>query len=164
MDATGRDCFPLDGLLQCGQCGEKLRLESGPEARYVCPGLAGQAMPCGVPALDAGELNRLLTGEITRRVITPTMARQFREQWGGELSEGPGGPDTDLSEEGVRIVAAGALWLQAREGMAMLGSFVERIEVRAGTATVRYSLPLPPGTPLAGATHQTVSLPGTALA
>ena len=176
MSATKTDRFPLDGLLQCGECGAMLRLEPGSDPCYFCPGSGGRAASCGVPALDAWELNWLLTAEITGKVITAATAPQFRARLGQALA-GEAGPDADLTpdltgdltddltEEGIRVMAAEALWLRGREGTAapaaMLGSFVEGIEVRAGAATVRYLMPLPPGTPLAGATRQTVSLPGT---
>ena len=168
MNATAKSRFPLDGLLQCGECCAALRVEDGPKPRYVCPGQEGRTTPCGVPAPDAEGLNRLLTREITRSVITGATAQQFREQLGKVLAEDLGedphhSVETDLTEDRIRAMAAEALWLQDEEGMPapadVLGSFVERIEVRPGRATVRYSMPLPPGSQAAGSRSQEIELP-----
>ena len=48
---------------------------------------------------------------------------------------------------------------RAEESAGLLETFIERIEVRPGQATVRYTMALPPGSPAAGSRSQEIELP-----
>ena len=51
INATQR--FPMDQLLQCGQCGAPMHLEDRPGPVYTCAGSSNQKEPCQTPALRA---------------------------------------------------------------------------------------------------------------
>ena len=154
--------FPLDHLLQCGLCGAPMHLEERPHLAYACAGRAAQPAPCGAPYLRAGEANRHLLRQVMSVIITDSTFGTFREQVGGALAEAGQAPP---EEDELRRTAADPGWLlvpeQAVEAGTILGRFIDRIWVHPGTAVVEYKLPLPPGTPMAGAVRQDISLPAT---
>ena len=152
--------FPLDHLLQCGLCGAPMHLKVRPDLVYACAGRAAQPAPCGAPHLRAAEANRHLLSQVMSVIITDSTFRTFREKVGGALAEAGQEPP---EEDELRRTATDPGWLlvpeQAAEAGTVLGRFIDRIRVRPGTAEVEYKLPLPAGTPLAGAVRQDISLP-----
>ena len=164
INATQR--FPMDQLLQCGQCGAPMHLEDRPGPVYTCAGSSNQKEPCQAPALRAADLNRHLLGQVMSVIITDSTFHTVREAVGGALAEA--GHDATEADELCRIAASVPEWLmtaeQAPEGGEVLARFIDRIRVEPGTAEVEYRLPLPAGTPLAGTLRQTISLPESLLA
>ena len=164
INATQR--FPIDQLLQCGQCGAPMHLEDRPGPVYTCAGSSNQKEPCQAPALRAADLNRHLLGQVMSVIITDSTFHTFRETVGGALAEA--GHDATEADELCRNAASVPEWLmtaeQAPEGGEVLARFIDRIRVEPGTAEVEYRLPLPAGTPLAGTLRQTISLPESLLA
>ena len=161
--------FPLDQLLQCGQCGGPLHLvENTPEEpTYTCAGSTDETEPCHAPALLAEDLNRHLLGQVLSVIITSATGTIFRAAVVGALEEA-GHEDAEAADEICRSVESVPAWLmaseQALEGGEVLGRFIDRIRVEPGAAEVEYKLPLPGGTPLAGMLSQTISLPELLLA
>ena len=164
INATQR--FPMDQLLQCGQCGAPMHLEDRPGPVYTCAGSSNQKEPCQAPALRAADLNRHLLGQVMSVIITDSTFHTVREAVGGALAEA--GHDATEADELCRNAASVPEWLmtaeQAPEGGEVLARFIDRIRVEPGTAEVEYRLPLLAGTPLAGTLRQTISLPESLLA
>ncbi len=164
INATQR--FPMDQLLQCGQCVAPMHLEDRPGPVYTCAGSSNQKEPCQAPALRAADLNRHLLGQVMSVIITDSTFHTVREAVGGALAEA--GHDATEADELCRNAASVPEWLmtaeQAPEGGEVLARFIDRIRVEPGTAEVEYRLPLPAGTPLAGTLRQTISLPESLLA
>ena len=164
INATQR--FPMDQLLQCGQCGAPMHLEDRPGPVYTCAGSSNQKEPCQAPALRAADLNRHLLGQVMSVIITDSTFHTVREAVGGALAEA--GHDATEADELCRNAASVPEWLmaaeQAPEGGEVLARFIDRIRVEPGTAEVEYRMPLPAGTPLAGTLRQTISLPESLLA
>jgi hypothetical protein len=161
--------FPLDDLLQCGQCGGPLHLGNPAEPVYTCAGSTDKAdrtESCPAPALRAEDLNRLVISQVMSVIITDSTFHTVREAVGGALAEA--GHDATEADELCRNAASVPEWLmtaeQAPEGGEVLARFIDRIRVEPGTAEVEYRLPLPAGTPLAGTLRQTISLPESLLA
>ena len=136
INATKR--FPLNPLLKCGQCGAPMHLEDRPAPVYTCPGSPDQTEPCQAPALRAEDLNRHLLGQVMSAIITDSTFPGFRAEVSGVLAEPEAG--------------------------AVLSRSIDRIRVEPRAALVEYRLPLPQGTPLAGAVRQNISLPESLLA
>ena len=166
INTTPTQRFPLDHLLQCGQCGAPMQLDDGPDPIYACTGRPDGADPCGTPALRAEDLNRRLLGQVMSVIITDRTFDAFKAAVGGALAEA--GHDATEADDLVRKAASVPEWLmtreQAPEGGEVFGRFINRILVEPGTAEVEYKLPLPAGTPLAGKLVQTISLPESVLA
>ena len=164
INATQR--FPMDQLLQCGQCGAPMHLEDRPGPVYTCAGSSNQKESCQAPALRAADLNRHLLGQVMSVIITDSTFHTVREAVGGALAEA--GHDATEADELCRNAASVPEWLmkaeQAPEGGEVLARFIDRIRVEPGTAEIEYRLPLPAGTPLAGTLRQTISLPESLLA
>ncbi len=157
--------FPLDDLLQCGQCGGPLHLGNPAEPVYTCAGSTDKAdrtESCPAPALLAEDLNRLVISQVMSVIITSATENAFRAAVVGALEEA-GHEVTEAADEICRSAASVPAWLmaseQAPEGGAVLERFINRIRIEPGAAEVEYRLPLPAGTPLAGRVSQTISLP-----
>ena len=160
--AAATQRFPLDHLMECGQCGAPMQLEDRPAPVYTCPGSPDQAEPCGTPSLRAADLNRHLLGQVMIMLITDSTFDTFREEVGEALAEA--GQEPPEAAE-LRRAAVEPEWLLAEpEAGAVLSRFIDRIRVEPRAALVEYRLPLPQGTPLAGAVRQDISLPESLLA
>ena len=95
-------------------------------------------------------------------LITDSTFDTFREEVGGALAEAGQDPS---EEDELRRNAVEPEWLLAEpEAGAVLSRFIDRIRVEPRAALVEYRLPLPQGTPLAGAVRQNISLPESLLA
>ena len=166
MTARSRHESPLDGFITCGVCGRPMALDRGGEdrtSRYVCPSPLPGRGRCGAPPLPAAPAEALIIGEVLRAVLTGDMVPLVLA-----AANGPGGEDPrgerevtrrevealrDSPEDFVRSVGgAGA----ARD---FLAGFITEIRAFAGRATIIYSMPLPAGSPLAGALRHEVPLP-----
>ena len=149
--------FPTDNLLVCAQCREKFSLTKGPDPRYACHG------PCG-HSYRALELNRLSLPQITAAVITNVtfhsvsdgLDHMYREATGQEADNFP-------SDQEIRRLTANPDFLlienTVQDFAAWLASFIRRIELAPGRATVHYTHNLPPGSILEGARTQDIELP-----
>ena len=141
--------------MRCGQCGAPLHLEDGQYQIYTCSGSPDRAEPCGAPPLRAADLNRHLIRQVMSMIITDSTRDAFQEAVGGALAEA--GHDAAEADDLIRDAASAPEWLlteePAPEGGEVFDRFIERIRVGPGAAEVEYKLPLPGGTPLAGATQ-----------
>ena len=157
MTTTTTKNFPADKLLTCAKCGSQFSLTADPEPRYNCPNSCG-------PSFRARKLNRLLIPQITAVVITDATFPKLRERFMRLLKDTTGedtghmpsddeirqlatDPDSFLKEDAVTAAAE------------LLASFIDRIELEPGQATIQYALALPPGSDLAGSQTQEVRLP-----
>ena len=157
--------FPLDNLLQCSQCGAPMYLQTRPEPAYTCAGSTDQAEPCGAPALRAMDLNQHLLSQVLTVLITDSTFPAFRAEVGGALAIF--GQELPEDEELHRNITSDPGWLMAAEQVveagAVLGRFIDRIQIRKGAALVEYRQPLPAGSPQAGRVRQDISLPESLL-
>ena len=83
--------FPLDDLLQCGQCGGPLHLGNPAEPVYTCAGSTDKAdrtESCPAPALLAEDLNRLVISQVMSVIITSATENAFRAAVVGALAGG----------------------------------------------------------------------------
>ena len=156
MNAPTSTIFPLDGLLICGQCGEPMHINDGLEPRYVCE------PECSTPSLRAGGVDMMLIGQIMETVLTPRNTATVLRTTNEELADA--GEQYSLTARDIKqlskrpellVQAAGS----ASETRHLLSRFIKEIQVHAGRAVVRYSIPLPADSPLAGMMHQEVELP-----
>ena len=160
INATKR--FPLDDLLQCGQCGGPLHLvENIPEPAYACAGSTDRTERCPAPPLLAEDLNRHLLSQVMSMIITSATRNTFQEAVRDALAEAghePGAAETIFGS--TSVVPDWLLTPEAApEGGAVLARFIHRIRVEPGIAEVEYKLPLPAGTPLSGKLGQNINLP-----
>ena len=156
MTAMTTTTFPLDTLVDCGNCGVSMDLVQGPEPRYVCPG------NCGTPALAAPEFNMAVVAQVLNSLITEDTFPTFREMVNrcidDEIQRNP-----DANVDGLRnddelrrlINQPKAIIAEAMRPYTenILCNLIDRIEATAGTATIHYVMPLP------GQTRQTIGLP-----
>ncbi len=156
MNAPTPTASPLEGLLICGQCRGQITLGDDPKPRYIC------GRGCSTPGLLAGEFDTMLIGKILETVITPrnmaTLLREANQQLAGEA-----GPTRVMTAQDVEELTKNPDLLMQAAGSAsevrlLLGRFIEEIQVHGGRAGVRYSLPLPGDSPMAGLTYQEIDL------
>ena len=137
INATQR--FPMDQLLQCGQCGAPMHLEDRPGPVYTCAGSSNQKEPCQAPALRAADLNRHLLGQVMSVIITDSTFHTVREAVGGALAEA--GHDAGEADELCKNAASVPEWLmtaeQAPEGGEVLARFIDRIRVEPGRTLLK---------------------------
>ena len=125
--AAATQRFPLDHLMECGQCGAPMQLEDRPAPVYTCPGSPDQAEPCGTPSLRAADLNRHLLGQVMIMLITDSTFDTFREEVGEALAEA--GQEPPEAAE-LRRAAVEPEWLLAEpEAGVVLSRFIDRIRV-----------------------------------
>ena len=156
MNAPTPTASPLEGLLICGQCLEQITLVDDPPPRFTC------SRGCSTPGLIVGEFDTMLIGKILETVITPrnmaTLLREANQQLAGEA-----GPTHVMTAEDVEeLTKTPDLLMQAAgsatEARLLLGRFIEEIRVHEGWAVVRYSIPLPADSPMAGMKQQEIKL------
>ena len=147
--------FPLEGLLICGQCSEQMTLEDDREPRYAC------RHGCS-PWLRAGAGDTMIIGRVLDTVLTPRNTATLLEAANEGLADETGAQhvltDRDIGELTNRpdllIQAAGSV----SQTRCLLGRFIKEIQIDAGRAIVRYSIPLPADSPLAGMKDQQIDL------
>ena len=155
----------LDGLIACGSCGKPMvrdGTQGDQEACYACQSR------CPTPRLHALRAEVLLVRTALRTVLTEENISRVLE-----VANDPGRYDEarersltrqdvkELGEDPERLVVAGDRTTESRY---FLGIIVAEIQVHTRTAVIRYALPLPGDSPLAGMRRQEVDLPGEALA
>ena len=150
-----------------------MHLETNPDLRYICHNRLRKENSCGTPALQATDLNRLIIREVMSSVISDATSPAFQAQVNLALANAQRNvPETEREgpwdEETTRRRATDPTWTlledRAPEAGAILSKFIDSIQVGSGTAEVRYSVPLPEGTPLAGTFRQFITLPESVLA
>ena len=158
--ATTARTYPIDRLLICGNCGAGMKLEYATEPHYACPN------GCAAP-LEAEALNRAIIGGIIPAVITgstfPALKAAAAQAIAEMQADNPGLSGEGLTDERIQALLNDPSTLtaegRAEESAGLLETFIERIEVRPGQATVRYTMALPPGSPAAGSRSQEIELP-----
>ena len=157
---------PLDGLLMCGMCGAPLRYEEpngAHEARYFC----NRAHPAGTQvALQAqgtdqqvisGVMTAMLTGESAGALLSAITEPEGQENDGSDFpADDVGLLDIGLLKENIAVFLADAG--RAERTRNFLAGFITRIDLFPDRAVVRYAMPLPSGSHLAGATEQELPL------
>ena len=165
--------LPLDNLLKCAHCGVPMHLEANPDLRYICHSRLRKENSCGTPALKATDLNRLIIREVMSSIITDATSTAFQTKVNLALADAQRNlpeveRDRPWDEETTRRRATDPTWTlledRAPEAGAILSTFIDAVQVGSGTAEVRYSVPLPAGTPLAGSIRQQITLPESVLA
>ena len=157
MNILTSPAFPIDNLLTCGKCGVNMALVPDPEAKYSCPN------SCHAP-FKATELNRLVIREVATTVITEGTFPYLKAAVAQAKAEDPAiDPSEHLSDDQIRRLTTDADTFLA-EGQVpaaaeLLGTFIDRIELREARATVQYAMALPSGSPLAGSRRQEIELP-----
>ena len=162
----------LDGLITCGSCGQPMLLDDTggeQEAHYVCqPGPGNLWAQCQTPRLHALRAEVLLVRTALQTVLT-----EENISWLLAVANDPQRYDTprassvtrqdvkDLGENPERLVLAED---STRESRDFLGTIVAEIQVHTKTAVIRYALPLPGDSPLAGMRQQEIDLPEEVLA
>ena len=156
MATTTARPFPIDRLLTCGHCSAEVALSGGPETRYVCPNSC-------LPAFRAVELNRLVIRAVTNAVITDSTIPTLMNAMAETREQDPSIAVPDPSEAEIRrLVTDPETLLNPNEASAaaeLLQTFIQRIELQRGRATVQYAVALPSGSPLAGQSRQEVDIP-----
>ena len=156
MNAATTTPFPFDGLLTCGQCGERMRLEDGPTPQYICQ------HGCSTPRLRAGAVDTMLLGAVLEEILTPsnttTLLEAANEELEGETRAEHILTDRDIEDlkkkPDLLVHATGSV----AETRNLLRRFLEEIQIHPGRAVVRYSIPLPDDSPLARMKHQEIDL------
>ena len=156
MNAPTSTAFPLEGMLICGQCSEPLTLDDDPEPRYTC------RHGCSTPWLRAGGVDTMLIGRILETILTPrnttTLLKAVNEELRDETEAQHVLTGRDIEELTKRpdllVQTAGS----GSETRHLLGRFIEDIQIHAGRAIVRYSIPLPADSPLSGMKSQEIEL------
>lgn len=161
MTAETTPKTPLDGLLRCGICGAPVRYEEASgahEARYFCNQEHRTGTQVALQARDtdqlviSGVMTAILTGESTSALLSAIREPQDQENTGSEFTA----DDIGLLKENIAVFLTDAG--PAEKTRNFLAGFITRIELFPDRAVVRYAIPLPSGSQLAGATEQEVLL------
>ena len=155
MTTTTAPVFPIDDLLTCAACEGEMKLTHKPEPRYQC------RSSCPT-TFTASELNRLLIAEITGVVITDATFPWLKDHFARAMAESGARGEQPSDDEIHRLVTDPETYLaegEASQAAALLATFVQRIRLDAGQATVQYALALPAGSALAGSRRQEIELP-----
>ena len=158
MTTATAPTFPIDDLLTCATCGAEMTTRVDPEPRYVCPG------PCGTIFKAMGLYPVLLTA-ITSVVVTEATFPDLKHSFMEGLAESGHDPDDVPDDDVIRRIANDPNTFLAEKAVSaaaeLLGKFIQRIELDTDQATIRYSLPLPAGSALAGLRIQEVAVPAS---
>ena len=170
MNAGAAPGTPLDGLLTCGNCGEPMTFDGGgPKPRYGCRSRPeNDPGRCETPDLNADAADDLILNAVLRTVMTQrntgTVLYSANEP---RPEDGPQG-EIITAEVIQGLIRHPSLLIRAVGGLAItqqfLRRFISRIEIHPEMAIVRYSLPLPADSPLAGKLCQQIELLPEALA
>lgn len=160
MTTTPVPAFPIDDLVTYAKCGNQATLNKDPEQQYHC------YLSCSLP-IRARELNAYLIPKITSAVITETTFPALKDRFLKALTKTPARHQYPSDDEIRGILHDPNTFLT--EGAApaaaeLLSAFVDRIELNANRATIRYAMPLPRGSALARSTVQEVHLPDSLMA
>ena len=146
--------FPLDTMLICGQCDKPMRINDGPEPRYVCK------PECSTPSLRAGSVDMMLIGRILETILTPRNTAAVLRMANKELADETDGQRSMTNRDIEKLYKRPDLLVQTAgstfETRNLLSRFIEEIQIHSGRAVIRYSIPLPADSPLAGMMYQEV--------
>ena len=155
----------LEGLITCGSCGKPMVLDDtqgDQEACYACQSR------CPTPRLHALRAEVLLVRTALQTVLTEENIRRVLavandpQRYNAAPERSLTRKDVqDLGENPERLVLAAD---RASESRDFLGKIVAEIQVHTKTAVIRYALPLPGDSPLAGMRRQEIDLSAEALA
>ena len=155
----------LDGLITCGSCGKPMVLDDtqgDQEACYACQSR------CPTPRLHARRTEVLLVRTALQTVLTDenisrvlAVANDAQRYDAARASSVTKQDVQELGENPERLVLAAD---STRESRDFLGKVIAEIQVHTRTAVIRYALPLPGDSPLAGMRRQEIDLPAEALA
>ena len=155
----------LDGLITCGSCGKPMVLDDtqgDQEACYACQSRCPTARLHTLRAevlLVRTALQTVLTEENISRVLA---AANDPQRYDTACERSLTNQDVqELGENPERLVLAADRTQESRD---FLGTIVAEIQVHAEMAVIRYALPLPGDSPLAGMRRQEIDLPEEALA
>ena len=155
----------LDGLITCGSCGQPMVLDGtqgDQEACYACQSRCPTARLHTLRAevlLVRTALQTVLTEENISRVLA---AANDPQRYDTACERSLTNQDVqELGENPERLVLAADRTQESRD---FLGTIVAEIQVHAEMAVIRYALPLPGDSPLAGMRRQEIDLPEEALA
>ena len=155
----------LDGLITCGSCGKPMLrddTQGDQEACYACQSR------CPTPRLHARRTEALLVRTALRTVLTEENISRVLA-----VANDPQRYDTarersltnqdvqELGENPERLVLAAD---STQESRYFLGKIIAEIQIYTRTAIIRYALPLPGDSPLAGMRRQEIDLPEEVLA
>ena len=154
----------LDGLITCGSCGQPMLrddTQGDQEACYVCQS------PCPTPRLRALRAEVLLVRTALQTVLTEENIRRVLavandpQRYDAARERSLTNQDVqELGENPERLVLAADRTQESRD---FLGTIVAEIQVHAEMAVIRYALPLPGDSLLAGMRRQEIDLPGEVL-
>ena len=162
----------LEGLITCGNCGKPMLrdcTQHDKEAHYVCqPGPGNRWAQCQTPRLHARRTEVLLVRTALQTVLTEEnisrvlAAANDPQRYENARERSLTRQDVqELGEDPERLVLAADSTRQSRD---FLGKVIAEIQVHTRTAVIRYALPLPGDSPLAGMRRQDIDLPAEALA
>ena len=162
----------LEGLITCGSCGKPMVLDGTQgkrEASYACqPEPGNRWTECQTPRLHALRAEVLLVRTALGTVLTdenicralPLLNDSQRYDTAPEYSLTRKDVQ-ELREHPKLLVLAANSTQETRD---LLGIIISEIRVYTKTAVIRYALPLPGDSPLAGLRRQEINLPAEALA
>ena len=155
----------LDGLITCGSCGKPMvrdDTQGDQEACYACQSR------CHTPRLHALRAEVLLVRTALGTVLTDenitwlvTEANDPQRYDAPRASSVTRQDVKDLGENPERQVLAAD---STQESRYFLGKIIAEIQIYTRTAIIRYALPLPGDSPLAGMRRQEIDLPEEVLA
>ena len=155
----------LDGLITCGSCGKQMLLNNTREEQEACYACQSR---CPTPRLHARRTEVLLARTVLQTVLTEENIRRVLavandpQRYDAARERSLTGQDVqELGENPERLVLAAD---STEESRYFLGKIVAEIQVHAETAVIRYALPLPGDSPLAGMRRQEIDLPEEILA
>ena len=152
---------PLDGLISCGSCGAPMRYDEATgdhEALYVCD----REHEAGTEVrLQAHSTDRLVISGVLNAVLTEKGIASVRagiSETGEQRGTGSGFPAEDIGllkeDPDLFTRAVGG----AEKAGNFLAMFITRIKLFPEKAVVRYAMPLPSGSHLAGTSEQEINL------
>ena len=157
----------LEGLITCGNCGAQVRYDedTGDEetgnhgALYVCSHEHLTGTEVRLPADTTGRLvlGGVLNAILTREGVATVQSEIAEHDEDGRIRSAFPLEDITLLEEDLCLFLGEAS--RAEEANAFLSTFINRIELFPDRAVVRYVMPLPPASRLAGASEQEIPLP-----
>ena len=156
MNGPTSTTFPLDGMLICGQCDEPMHINDDLEPRYVCK------PECSTPSLRAGSVDMMLIGRTLETILTPRNTATVLRIANKKLADATDGQHSMTKRDIEKFYKRPDLLVQtadsASETRNLLSRFIEEIQIHSGRAVIRYSIPLPADSPLAGMIYQEVEL------
>ena len=155
----------LDGLITCGSCRQPMVLDDTREEQEACYACQSR---CPTPRLHARRTEVLLVRTALQTVLTEEnisrvlAAANDPQRYENARERSLTRQDVqELGEDPERLVLAADSTRGSRD---FLGIIVAEIQVHTRTAVIRYALPLPGDSPLAGMRRQEIDLPEEVLA